>query len=127
MQLISEISERYGKQAVSTTLDIDANELIHAAPMAIYLEELGAGEIIIQSIPRDGTMRGYDLELIQRVASSVGVPVVASGGCVGYQDMYDAVSAGADAVAAGALFLFTDATPQGAAQYLHEAGLEVRV
>ena len=101
-------------------------EIDIAASMAKMLEEYGAGEIILQSIPRDGTLKGYDLPLIEAVSESVGVPVVASGGCVDYQDMYNAVIAGASAVAAGALFQFTDCTPSGAAKYLHEAGLEVR-
>jgi len=122
--LISAIARRYGEQCVSATLDIRNEPRV--GRMAQVLEEYGAGEIIIQSIPRDGTMEGYDLNSIAIVASSVGVPVVASGGCSGYSDMYSAIVAGASGVAAGALFQFTDATPQGAAQYLHEAGLEVR-
>jgi cyclase len=72
-------------------------------------------------------MQGYDLDLIESVASSINIPVIASGGCKDYEDMYNAIQAGASAVAAGALFQFTDATPQEAAKYLHNKGVEVRL
>ena len=87
----------------------------------------GAGEVLLQSVDLDGTMQGYDLEILQSVAQEVDVPVIASCGCGSYQHMVDAVRAGASAVAAGAFFQFTDATPKGAAQYLHEHGIEVRL
>jgi cyclase len=90
------------------------------------LEGWGAGEIIMQCIDRDGTMEGYPHGWIKSVASTVSVPVVASGGCSGYEDMALALEAGADAVACGALLQFTDATPAAAANYLHEKGWEVR-
>lgn len=91
------------------------------------VQAVGAGEILLQSVERDGTMQGYDLDLINKVARAVNIPVIASGGCSGYEDMRLAIEAGASAVAAGALFQFTDATPRGAAQYLSEKGVEVRL
>lgn len=71
------------------------------------LERLGVGEIIVNSVDRDGTQSGYDLKLIREVSSSVSVPVVACGGASGIEDFADAVNeAGASAVAAGSLFVF---------------------
>jgi cyclase len=71
------------------------------------LEQLGVGEIIVNSVDRDGTQSGYDLKLIKEVASLVSVPVVACGGAAGIDDFVAAVNeAGASAVAAGSLFVF---------------------
>lgn len=70
-------------------------------------ENRGAGELFINSIDRDGTMQGYDLELIRSVASSVNIPVVACGGARSAQDLADAVlKGGASAAAAGSMFVF---------------------
>jgi cyclase len=93
---------------------------------AVDLADNLCGEIILQSIDRDGTMRGYDLELIEKVAKAVNVPVVASGGCSGYPDMVSALQAGAHAVSAGALFLFTESTPALAAEHLAMHGYHTR-
>ena len=89
--------------------------------------DYGAGEILLTSIDRDGMMQGYDLDLIREVSSAVDVPVIACGGCGTYEHMLEAVQAGASAVAAGAMFQWTDATPRGAVEYLNEHNVEVRV
>jgi len=68
--------------------------------------ELGAGEIVINSIDRDGTMNGYDVALVRDVAQAVDVSVVALGGAGSLQHFGDAIQAGAAAVAAGSLFVF---------------------
>jgi cyclase len=99
---------------------------LNAVDWARHVEKLGAGEIILNSIERDGTMSGYDLDLIKKVASAVDIPVVASGGAGCYADLFDAFSHGAHAVAAGAMWVFSDATPAEAAEYLHGRGLNVR-
>lgn len=125
--LIRELSERYGRQCISVTIDAQYLNCHHAAVYALEAQTRGAGEIILQSIPRDGTQEGYDLNLIEKVANKVSIPVVASGGCSGYEDMYKAVKAGASAVAAGALFQYTASTPKGAAEYLADKGIEVRL
>jgi len=124
---IEEIAKRFGSQAVVASMDVGENNRNDAQPWAKELVEMGAGEILLQSIPREGTMDGYDLELISEVANYVPVPVIASGGCSGYDDMFQALMTGADAVAVGALFQFIDRTPRGAAEYLHEQGVEVRL
>lgn len=76
------------------------------ADYARELEGMGAGEIVLTSIDRDGTQAGYDLELIRDVASSVSIPVVASGGAGTLDHFREAVDSGASAVAAGSMFIF---------------------
>lgn len=91
------------------------------------VQALGAGEIIITSIVRDGTMKGYDIELIRMVSDSVTVPVVAAGGAGNYQDMADALEGGgASAVAAASIFHFTEQTPREAKSYLRNRGFQIR-
>jgi cyclase len=86
-----------------------------------------AGEIILQSRELDGTQDGYDLERIRRVVEVATVPVVASSGCGSYLDMHNALTAGADAVAAGAFWQFTQNTPAEGKRYLGDKGWEVRI
>ena len=73
---------------------------------AVEMEKQGAGELFLNSIDRDGTMQGYDLELVRRVADSVTVPVVACGGAGNIQHLAEAIQAGASAAAAGSMFVF---------------------
>ncbi len=97
------------------------------ATWAAELEHLGAGEILITSIECDGTLSGFDLDLIRQVTSRVSIPVIASGGCGTYEHMLLALrEAGASAVAAASLFHFTEQTPKEAKAYLHRHGLPVR-
>lgn len=117
----------YGPSGVVTRCGTNVVHTGAANDYARWLEHLGAGEILIQAIDRDGTLVGYDLDLICSVAEAVAVPVIASGGCSGPADMLAAIQAGADAVAAGALFQFTDETPKSCATYLKENGVCVRL
>lgn len=135
--LIKEVSQRYGAQAVIAAIDVKGNtvRLKNGTTdtewwpdiWAHTCEKAGAGEILITSIEREGMMSGYDLDLTCSVAETVDIPVIAHGGAGTYQDMVDAVHAGASAVAAGAMFQFTDQTPLGAALYMRERGIEVRI
>lgn len=126
--IVGPASDRFGRQAIVCSLDVKAPfSWANVVAMASGLEKLGAGEILLQSVDRDGTMQGYDLELIREISATVGIPVIASGGCRDYDDMLAAFKAGADACAAGAMFAFTDATPKGAARHLKANGLEVRL
>jgi imidazole glycerol-phosphate synthase subunit HisF len=70
------------------------------------MEKLGAGEIFLNSIDKDGAMQGYDIDLINRVTKSVGIPVVACGGAGNINHLVDAVKGGASAAAAGSMFVF---------------------
>jgi imidazole glycerol-phosphate synthase subunit HisF len=91
------------------------------------LESRGAGEILIISIERDGTLQGCDLALIETVVGAVKIPVIASGGAGNYQHMVEAVTqAGASAVAAASMFHYTEQTPAGAKAALAAAGVLVR-
>ena len=96
------------------------------AAWARELADRGAGEILLTSVDRDGTMTGYDLDLVACVAAAVGIPVIASGGAGTYQHLVDAVHAGASAVAAASMFHFTEQTPAAAKAAMHAAGIPVR-
>lgn len=91
-------------------------------------ESLGAGEILLTSVERDGTMQGYDIALTRMVCDAVRVPVIASGGAGSYADMAAVLrDGGAAAVAAASMFHFTEQTPKGAKQHLAAQGFPVRL
>lgn len=90
------------------------------------LEELGAGEIQLTCIERDSMMNGYDLLTVADVVNAVSIPVIASGGAGCYEDLEKAVRSGASAVSASSIYLFTQATPLEAKDYLAASGLAVR-
>ena len=140
-ELVSEIAQRHGVQCVVASIDVRAQDggwtcFSHAGQQATNrevvtwareLEDRGAGEILITSIERDGTLQGYDLALIEAVVRSVSIPVIASGGAGNYQHMVEAVTqAGASAEAAASMFHFTEQTPAGAKAALASAGVPVR-
>jgi cyclase len=118
VQLIDEATGRFGRQAIVQIVDV--------WPGQLWEWNENAGEIMLQSPMRDGTMEGYDLAPLRSLVAQFDGPVIISGGCSGYEDMLSAFKAGADACAAGALFAFTEATPKGAARYLQKQGMEVR-
>lgn len=140
-ELIEEASVRYGAQCVVASIDVrgtgaDAVCYSHSGTVATprqpvawahELESRGAGEILLTSIERDGTMTGYDLAMIERVVTAVNIPVIASGGAGSYEHMRQAIQdAGASAVAAASIFHFTEQTPAEAKRYLAGAGVAVR-
>lgn len=140
-ELVSEIANRHGTQCVVASIDVREQEggwacFSHAGKQATgrevvawarELEDRGAGEILITSIERDGTMLGYDLALIESLVRAVNIPVIASGGAGNYQHMIDAVKkAGASAVAAASIFHFTEQTPAEAKKAMANAGIPVR-
>jgi imidazole glycerol-phosphate synthase subunit HisF len=91
------------------------------------VENMGAGEILLTSVDRDGTMDGFDIELIRMVADAVKIPVIASGGCGLLIDLVDAVNQGhASAVAASSIFAFTDNKPMKATSFMQTQGVHVR-
>lgn len=135
--IISHLSNKFGSQCITVSIDVKngyvysrsgkVGHMIKALDWAVQVASLGAGEILLQSIDRDGTMKGYDLDMIKVIARNVSCPVIASGGCSGYEDAYYAIMCGASAVAAGALWAFTDCTPKGMAEYLNGRNVEVRL
>lgn len=136
--LVYDCANTVGSQAIVVSVDVGYGGSVMircgktgyshtAVGYAQWAERAGAGEILLTSVDREGTMAGYDLDLVREVAKAVNIPVIAHGGCRNYENMVDAVVAGASAVAAGALFQFTEATPKGAAQVLAARGIEVRL
>ena len=132
-ELVRRVADVVGRQAIVAAIDIPGNgpsvyeDKDQWRRCARHWQDAGAGEIMLTRMGREGTMQGYDLELIYEMSHAVGIPVIAHGGCGTYQHMLEAIEAGADAVAAGAMFQFTDATPRGAAEYLAKHGIEVRI
>jgi imidazole glycerol-phosphate synthase subunit HisF len=140
--LVSDAAARFGSQCVVIAIDTTANyertvvavrcgtELTDLDPvdLARAVEAAGAGEILLTSIDRDGTMEGYDVQTISAVASAVTIPVIASGGAGTYEHMAEALTeGGASAVAAASMFHFTQQTPMEAKLYLKEKGFPVRL
>ena len=90
------------------------------------LEQLGVGELLITPINLDGTMNGYDIEMLEKIRTKVSLPIICSGGCGSYKDMLKAIKAGSDAVAAASIFHFTELTPYGAKLFLSEKNIPIR-
>ena len=92
------------------------------------VERRGAGEIFLTSIDRDGTMQGYDIELVKIVTKSVSIPVIASGGAGKLNHFVKVIKqGGASAVAAASIFQYTDITPNKVKDYLAKFNIGVRV
>jgi cyclase len=140
--LIKEIAERFGAQCVVAGIDykIDdhgshvwircGTEKTRLDPVqhAISLVELGAGEIFLNSIDRDGTMQGYDLEMASKVADSVSVPVIVAGGAGNFMHLAELLrNTGASAAACASLFHFGDNNPIRARSYLRNLEIPMRV
>jgi cyclase len=140
--LIREISGRFGAQCVVASIDArrtpkgvsavirsgSVDTGLDPAILAGRAEALGAGEILLGSVDRDGTMSGFDLDLVASVSRAVRIPVIASGGAGSYEHMAEAISrGGASAVAAASMFQFTEQTPLEAKQHLRAKGIAVRM
>ncbi len=145
-ELISAIADRFGSQVL--VLSVDARRCpggvatesgfevtthggrrstgIDAIGWARRAAELGAGEVLLNSMDADGTKDGYDLELIRAVRAEVTIPVIASGGAGKLADFAPAVAAGADAVLAASVFHFGDLSIGEVKRSLREAGYPVR-
>ncbi|HEX3760352.1 MAG TPA: imidazole glycerol phosphate synthase subunit HisF [Kofleriaceae bacterium] len=143
-ELVSAAASRFGSQAI--VVAIDARRVPGVAPVRweVYshggrtpegldalawcrrVAELGAGEILLTSMDRDGTGAGYDTELLREVASSVSIPLIASGGVGVLDHLADGLEAGADAVLAASIFHFGQHTIGEAKAFLAARGLEVR-
>ena len=101
---------------------------IDAIGWAKKMTNLGAGEILLTSMDRDGTKNGFDLDLTSRVSDSISVPVIASGGVGNLQHLADGVTLGkADAVLAASIFHFSEHSVLEAKQFMAEQGINVRL
>jgi cyclase len=142
-ELIQQVAQGFGSQCVVVSIDARRHPngiyevFTHSGtrstgldPVALARrsEAFGAGEILITSIERDGTMMGYDLELTREVSEAVSIPVIASGGAGNYQHMAQVLREGTvSAVSAASIFHFTQQTPLEAKHYLKGQGFKVRV
>lgn len=142
-EVVSEVARTFGSQCAVISIDARRHEDgrfevftnsgmrptgLGPVEHAREVERLGAGEILLTSIDRDGTMDGYDIELVRRVVDAVSIPVIASGGAGSYADMAAALLDGrASAVAAASIFHFTQQTPLEAKHYLRDRGIPVRL
>ncbi len=146
--LLSELSARFGAQCVVAAIDAAATAStgdtecasgyrvvvrsgaerteIDATAWAVQAAEAGVGEVLLTSFDRDGTKRGYDLELLRLVRAAVSVPIVASGGAESPEHMAEAVGAGADAVLAASIFHQGQWTVEGVKEALQARGVRVR-
>jgi cyclase len=101
---------------------------IDAVEWAKYMKELGAGEILLTSMDRDGTKDGYDLDLTKAVSEAVTIPVIASGGAGNLEHLYEGIAIGkADAVLAASIFHYREYTIREAKEYLKSRGVPVRL
>jgi cyclase len=142
-ELISEIANRFGRQVLTLSLDVRRaagapsgfEVTTHGGRRGTGLDavrwaargcELGAGEILLNSMDRDGTKEGFDLALIGAVRRAVEVPVIASGGAGRVEDFPPAVAAGADAVLAASVFHFGQLSIGSVKEALRAAGHPIR-
>jgi cyclase len=140
-ELIAEIAERFGRQVLVLSLDVRRTPeggfevTTHGGRRGTGLDavewarrgaELGAGEILLNSMDADGTKAGFDLPLIAAVREAVDIPVIASGGAGAVDDFAPAVGAGADAVLAASVFHFGELTIGEVKESLRGAGHPVR-
>jgi len=101
---------------------------LDAVKWAKKVEELGAGEILLTSMDRDGTKDGYDIELTRKISEAVKIPVIASGGCGKLEHFYEALTDGkADAALAASVFHYREFTIREVKAYLKDKGVEVRL
>jgi len=142
-QLVADASARVGSQCIVVAIDAKQTAPGHwevfthggrkntgfdAIDWARRVESLGAGEILLTSMDRDGTKAGFDLALTRAVAEAVGVPVIASGGVGTLQHLADGVTLGkADAVLAASIFHYGEFTVRQAKEYMRSRGIEVRL
>ena len=143
---VGEAAQRFGRQCIVVAIDAKQVEWgehprweifthggrkptgIDAIGWAKKMTNLGAGEILLTSMDRDGTKNGFDLDLTSRVSDSISVPVIASGGVGNLQHLADGVTLGkADAVLAASIFHFSEHSVLEAKQFMAEQGINVRL
>ena len=139
---VSESSSRFGSQAIVVAIDAkkidDHYEVfthggrnatgINAIEWAKKMADFGAGELLITSMDRDGTKKGFDNNLMKSISDTVDIPIIASGGAGSLMHLVDGVKEGeADAVLAASIFHFGEYTIQEAKNYMYEHGIEMRL
>lgn len=140
--LITKCADRFGSQAVVVAIDAKRMngrwkvftyggrqlEDLDAVDWAMEVQRLGAGEILLTSMDRDGTKDGYDLPLTKTISESVSIPVIASGGCGTLEHIREALNEGkADAALAASIFHYQTYTIQETKQYLQDHDIPARI
>ena len=141
-QLISAAAKKFGSQTIIAAIDVKKNDRgnwsvcihggstqteLNAVEWAIETENLGAGEILLTSMDRDGTKDGYDIEITKKIAEAVKIPVIASGGAGSIEHLYQGIKEGkADAVLAASIFHFREVSIKDAKKELMKRGIPVR-
>jgi cyclase len=142
-QLVADASAKVGSQCIVVAIDAKEtapgrwevfthggrkNTGLDAVEWARKVESLGAGEILLTSMDRDGTKAGFNIPLTRAVAEAVGIPVIASGGVGTLQHLADGVTEGrADAVLAASIFHYGEFTVRQAKEFMRSRGIEVRL
>jgi len=142
-EFVQQAAERFGSQCIVVAIDtkqVADNHWeifthggrketgIDAIEWAQEMERLGAGELLVTSMDRDGTKNGFDLPLMQRLSETVQIPIIASGGVGNLQHLVDGVLEGkADAVLAASIFHFGTYTIGEAKAFMADAGIEMRI
>jgi cyclase len=142
-QLVFDSAQKYGSQCIVVAIDAKLvaphvwhvythggrNETgLDVVEWARRLEQLGAGEILLTSMNKDGTKSGFDLQLTRAVSDAVNIPVIASGGVGSLQDLADGIQIGhADAVLAASIFHYGQHTVQEAKRYMSSRGIPMRL
>jgi len=142
--LVREAAEKFGSQCIVVAIDVKKNYAedvwevythggrvntgLDVMKYAKNIEALGAGELLVTSMDRDGTKKGFDNKLMKQITDLVNVPVIASGGVGNLQHLVDGVKIGkADAVLAASIFHFGDFTVGEAKIFMKDQGIEVRI
>ena len=141
-ELVREAANKFGNQCIVVAIDAKRNQAgnfevfvkggreatgIDAVQWANKMQDLGAGEILLTSMDRDGTKIGYDLELLEAISSQLTIPVIASGGVGNLQHLADGLKAGASAVLAASIFHFKTHSIKEAKDYLLKQNILVRI
>jgi cyclase len=150
-ELVSQLMGLFGKQCVVVAIDAKRRHVVPSSERKSYwfevrtfggrqetgieaiewakkVEKLGAGEILLTSIDKDGTENGYDLELIQAISKAVRIPVIASGGCGSQEHILEVFrKTDVEAALAASIFHYEKATVNSVKQYLTENGVNVRI
>lgn len=140
-EFLLKASKEFGSQCIVACLDFKKSESnnvfincgstnisMNIFEMSKIYEQTGCGEITISSIDNDGTLKGYDLEVISKIKKNVKTPIIASGGCGCYEDMYELFfETNVEAAAAASIFHFSKMTPRGAKKYLKKKEINVRI
>ncbi len=142
-QLVADAADKYGSQCIVVAIDAKRSAAgnwevfthggrkatgLDAVEWARKMQSLGAGEILLTSMDRDGTKVGFDLPLTRAVSDAVSIPVIASGGVGGLKDLADGITEGhADAVLAASIFHYGQHTVQEAKQFMAAKGIPMRL